>query len=224
MKKHLILVAILNLSLLIACTPSSDDSHTGQKENTASTPSQNEPLKGTNAPQEEETDHQNENALRESPSRSGEKLDQIGFDLMGNEKFGDLKLNLTTDEVIKIIGNPSKKTEEEYWGADGGQHSNWVYDTKGITLGMNRIEDHPESKYHNKLVDAITIKAPSDLKTNKGIKIGSSIDDVMIGYQRTMETTEAEEGWLIAGTIYGGLMFKVENGQVVEMFLGAKAE
>lgn len=223
MHKLLVLAVILNLSLLAACSSSSEESHADQAANTETSSTHN---KAANSESREDGSDLGANSEKKSPMPNSGREDygQIGFDLMGNEKFGDLKLSLTADEAIKIIGNPSMKTEEEYWGADGGHHSNWVYKSQGITLGMNRIEDHPDSKYHNKLVDRITITAPSDLKTLKGIGIGSSLDEVKIGYQRTMENTEMEEGWLIAGTIYGGLMFKIENEQVVEIFLGASAE
>lgn len=150
--------------------------------------------------------------------------DMIGWEIMGNEKFGELQLGLDTPQIITILGIPDQKTKEEYWGADGGYHSDWIYEKEGVILHINKIEEHPESEQYSKFIFAITIQAPSKLTTSRGIGIQSSITQVRNAYRKAIENPEINDGGLIAGTLYGGLAFDFKDGSVEKLFLGAMAE
>ncbi len=60
----------------------------------------------------------------------------------------------------------------------------------------------------------------SPLCTNREICMGSSTKEVIKAYAGTLESTDPESESLIAGTVYGGLLFTFENNKLVYLFLG----
>lgn len=150
--------------------------------------------------------------------------DSNPFALMKNESLGKLKIDLPASEVIKLLGKPARKSELQYWGADGRYHQDWYYPDCGITLNMvsnmvSPTEDEPQT------IAFVNIESPSTLETKRGIGIGSSVNDVISAYGEEQESeTSIPSQHFVAGSIYGGLMFSFENGYVSEIFLGAAAE
>lgn len=148
---------------------------------------------------------------------------EIGWELMEKEGFGELKLGMVNTALIKLLGSPDSTTAEVFWGADGAYHSDWIYTEKGIRVGLSRIgEDSSEESL--KMTDRISIYAPCELTTQRGIGINASIEEVKQAYQKAIENTELQDGYLVAGSAYGGLVFKFKNDRVEELFLGASAE
>lgn len=71
----------------------------------------------------------------------------------------------------------------------------------------------------------ITAGARCKLATTRGIKIGSTEAEVRKAYQDVENKEESEAGKsFVAGSIYGGVIFTLEKGRVVEIFMGAAAE
>lgn len=149
---------------------------------------------------------------------------EIGWELMAKESFGTLKLEMDSAELIRLLGVPDVMTPEEFWGADGGFHCSWEYKKLGVILGLNRVEDHQDLRFRKKLCDRITLTKISEAKTQREIGIGSTKVEVLKAYTKAIENEIPNNGYLVAGTVYGGLMFKLEGDVVVEMFLGAMAE
>ncbi|WP_108869389.1 SH3 domain-containing protein [Aquimarina aquimarini] len=136
-----------------------------------------------------------------------------------NETFDSwLKLGLTQKEVIKRIGVPSKKGEDQEWSAIPAYIQEWKYDN-GITLHMES-----ESADSKKTVFMITISEPCNYKNSKKIGINSSITDVLKSYTKYIDDLSFSENQIIAGSIYGGVIFGFENGKVSSIFIGAAAE
>jgi len=151
-------------------------------------------------------------------------IEKIGWELMDTEKFGKIKLGLDSVSVVEILGQPDSATTVNYWGADGGYHNEWIYNTIGLTIGFNRIPDHPDSKFHERLTDRMTMTAPSIYFTNRRIQIGSPKIEVISNYRTAIADTIGYNNHLVAGTVYGGLIFQFEQDTVVSIFLGAAAE
>jgi hypothetical protein len=135
------------------------------------------------------------------------------FILMETETIGDLRLSLTEDEVVRILGEPDEATEPEYWGADGAEHYTLVY--PGIEVGMSDWEGEFPT------VDMITIYETCMLKTSRGIGIGSSYNEVEDAYSAYIETTFSSRESIVAGSIYGGVIFTFADEKVISIFLGA---
>ena len=73
-------------------------------------------------------------------------------------------------------------------------------------------------------MDRISIYAACELTTERGIGLNANIADVKQAYKKAIESTELEDDYLVAGSVYGGLIFKFKNDRVEEIFLGARAE
>ena len=143
-----------------------------------------------------------------------------GLDLLRTERIGALRIGLSEGEVKKRIHCILKRGPEELWGADGAYHQKWEFVGCGITLGM--VSD---KKGAPTLVESVSLVNPSILKTKRGIRIGSTAQEVMKAYKSQWNREDSKTfGCFVAGSIYGGILFNFENGKVSRIFLGAAAE
>lgn len=140
----------------------------------------------------------------------------IGFGLMKDESLDFLKENLFDIVVLKKLGEPEEKSEAIVWGADGLEHQTWFYKIKGIELDMVRDKD-------NQVINMITITYPCTYKTKRNIGIGSTKDEVISAYKNEIDPTNIK-GIIIAGTVYGGIIFHFVDNHVSLIYIGASAE
>jgi hypothetical protein len=164
------------------------------------------------------------NETLQSEGFEGEDLSDIGWELMKNESFGAVKIDMDTATVIGLIGEPTTKTQEEFWGADGGIHNNWSYPNLGLTLNMVIFETSPDEEEQVKQIFGMTLNDMGKFCTAKSICIGATPEEVKSAYKVELGNGVLEDDYLVAGTVYGGLIFTFEKGYLVEMFLGAAAE
>lgn len=145
---------------------------------------------------------------------------QDEFALLKSEQIGSLRIELPETEVLKVIPCSLKRGPDTVWGADGLYHQKWDYAACGISLDMVS-----EKKGGRKTIASIKAVGPSTLRTGKGIGIGSAEQEVMKAYQNDISKDDGVPGkTVVAGSIYGGLIFSLRNGRVISMFLGAAAE
>jgi len=144
--------------------------------------------------------------------------DKIGFELMGTESFGEIKIGLTANKLIELLQKPDKKSKLIMWGADGQYHQTWYYYQNGIELDIKGKD------ITNQVVSMITINAPCILKTKRRIGIDSDINDVNHAYKKAIDPTFSDTKAIVAGSIYGGIIFSIENKKVKQIFIGASAE
>ena len=141
---------------------------------------------------------------------------KLGFDIMKNEAVGFLKIGLAASEVLAGLGEPTDKSPSRIWGADGLEHQKWRYPAKGIEFDMVKRDGAF-------LVNMISITTPCDYKTKQGIGIGSPAKEVQAAYPNQLNP--AVNGTkLVAGTVYGGIIFGLDGGVVSSIFIGAAAE
>jgi hypothetical protein len=144
--------------------------------------------------------------------------DNLSF--MQDERIGEFRLGLSEKELKQQLHCPVKRSDDVEWGTDGLYHQTWDCYEAGISFDM--VSDH---KGGAKKVASITITAPSQLKTKRGIQIGSSEQAVIQAYQQEKDAEVSQPKELfVAGSAYGGLTFQLENDRVVSIFLGASAE
>jgi len=140
--------------------------------------------------------------------------------LFEGESLGSLKLGQSADAVAKALGQPESKGKDVEWEAIGQWVQEWHFPKQGLTLAMNS-----EKKGGKKVILSITAEAPCKLATSRGITIGSAEADVAKAYRKVHNKDESTPGELfVAGSIYGGAMFHLQHGKVVQIFLGAAAE
>ncbi len=165
-----------------------------------------------------DTNEKGADSLKSNQTSNSKDYDQIGYDLMKNEKIGELKIGLKVDKIIELLGKPEEKSKLELWGADDSYHQEWNYKTKGISLDIIGKTEAEQ------VVNMITISEPSKLKTLKQIAIGSPIEDVKKAYIESIDTSWSDNENIVAGSVYGGIVFTFENNIVKTIFIGASAE
>lgn len=143
------------------------------------------------------------------------------FDVLQGEYLGSLKLDTALSKVkLPTACKHPVKEKEIIWGADGVWHQNWVYKSCGLTLGLWR-----EHQKATQTIFSLRITSPSQLKTKRGIGIGSTAQAVLKAYAKEYNPEESQKNQtIVVGSVYGGLIFTLKNGKVNEIFMGAAAE
>ena len=140
---------------------------------------------------------------------------------MKKDGIGSVKINMTESDLVKLLGQPDSKAAPQLWGADGLNHSDWVYASKGLKINMAKDPTATES-----IVFSIDAAAPCPLTTQRGIKIGDTKDAVMAAYGDSIDSkVNPDTGTrIIIGSVYGGIIVDIDNGAVKGIFIGASAE
>lgn len=137
-----------------------------------------------------------------------------------SEQLGGLKLEMSEKAVLKLLGEPKKKGALVHQEADGMWVQDWSYPAAGLSLTMAS-----EKKAGAKTIAGITASAPCALTTKAGIKIGSPAAEVTKAYKKHLDKENPPTATsIVAGSIYGGVIFTLEKGKVTTIFLGAAAE
>ena len=131
-----------------------------------------------------------------------------GVELLETEELDGLRYGQTEEQVEALWGTPGEKTEPEVWAADGLAHTWWRYDGLSFAGGVLQFA---------------AFVAPRPGKTLAGVGLGSTEEVREADGDRIDEESSTEER-LVAGSVYGGLIFTLEEGAVTKAFLGAAAE
>ena len=141
----------------------------------------------------------------------------VGSRLMKKEAIGPVRIGARSDEVVKALGSPEAKSQTNVSEVDAKPHQQWTYAKQGVVLDMVTESGKQE-------VAMITVSAPSTLETKRGVGIGSSKDSVAKAYAAEIDPSVVDPQSILAGTVYGGLGFSLEDGRVTSITLGAGAE
>lgn len=121
------------------------------------------------------------------------------------KSLGDISLGMTEKEVLDLLGRPSSRKPGE-----GGAEA-LLYPDRKLTITL-------ASQGDNKEVQWIYTESP-DYKTHKGIKVGSSFEDLIAAYGTPYKTQAADKSTII---LYCNgdrvvIQFRVRNGRVEEI-------
>jgi hypothetical protein len=137
------------------------------------------------------------------------------------ETFGELKLGQSSADLLKILGEPEVKSRDVLWAADGLVHQDWVWNKKGLEIGMS-YENGKENETAK--IWSITAFAPCTYKTRAGMGMGNSYAEVENAYKKDIDPEATDKTQITVGSVYGGIIFSFENDKVNRVFLGAAAE
>ena len=77
---------------------------------------------------------------------------------------------------------------------------------------------------NSRKVNMMTISGQCELKTKRNIGIGSILEEVKSAYKSEIDPNLNSLKTIVAGTIYGGIIFSFDNDKVNSIFIGARAE
>lgn len=143
---------------------------------------------------------------------------EVGIRLLEQEKIGGLQIEQKEDKVLSRLGEPDKKSKLTLWGADGLYHQTWTYAKMGVELDMAKKENGVLA------LNGIDINEPCGFRTSRNISIGSDYMSVLKTYKYAIAPENVHKGILIAGSLYGGIVFRFKDEKVHSIFLGASAE
>ena len=151
---------------------------------------------------------------------SSDASKEVSGESVEDEKVGPLYLGQAASDVVEKVGEPENTTEMQVWGVDGMERQTWKYLSQGISLTM--LND-PEQGL---VTDQINLTQKATLKTERGIGVGSSREDVVNAYADNLASgyEGAGDESVVVGSIYGGIVFTFKENRVTEMFVGAAAE
>jgi hypothetical protein len=142
------------------------------------------------------------------------------FGLMKSESIGPAKIGLPGDSLLQYFSQPDSMGPIQMSQASGDYIQNWEYYKIGIKFEM---ESHDSVGL--KRVSSIEVFSPCTLSTKKGIKIGSGLDEVKKEYGEYEDKENSDQkSSFVAGSIYGGVIFSIQDGKVNQIFIGASAE
>lgn len=151
---------------------------------------------------------------------AGPEGEPPAVDLLETERLGALRVGLPAGELAKVVSCELERGAEVYEEATGEHVQIWDSAACGLELSM--ASEQPGGP---KVVRAVTVTAPSPLKTLRGIGIGSAESEVASAYGPFRDDEMSVKGEsFVAGSVYGGLIFDFHDGKVARIFLGAAAE
>jgi hypothetical protein len=140
--------------------------------------------------------------------------------LFTQEQVGDLRIGMSQADAAKAVPCRVQRGKEVFEAATGDYVQDWRYPPCGLTFKMGS-----GTKGGPKTVQSITVTGPSTLQTKRGIRIGSTEQEVVQAYGRYRDEEWSKKGEsFVAGSVYGGLIFTFTGGKVSKIFLGAAAE
>jgi hypothetical protein len=141
------------------------------------------------------------------------------FAVMKKERIGGLGLGTPAAAALKALGPPSKKGKLTKQEADGNYVQTWTFASQGVEVEMASAgRGSPQT------IASIALKGASTLKTTRGIGLGSTRAELTRAYGADRNAEDSSADAFVAGSIYGGVIFRLAGDKVSEIFLGAAAE
>jgi len=142
----------------------------------------------------------------------------LGFKLMDSETIGGIKRGMTFDNVKALIGEPDTISSIDTSEIDGGLYQSVEYPKLGVSIVVTA---QPDSV---KKVENILVNEPCHFKTSKQIDIGSSLYEIKKAYGVLINPKSYSEDYLLAGTVYGGMVFNFEGLKLKSIYIGVTAD
>lgn len=140
---------------------------------------------------------------------------------LGDTSVGWLSEGLAIDTALEKLGEPEQKEARFEEGASGDFLEIWTWPSKGVQADVTA----PNMTDPVTTVRSFTVRAPFDGETKRGVGIGSTEQEVLAAYDGLFDPVATRPGeLLVAGSVYGGMFFRLEGGEVSEIFVGAGAE
>ncbi|MBU1238486.1 hypothetical protein KKF84_04100 [Myxococcota bacterium] len=133
------------------------------------------------------------------------------------ELLGTLRLDMTADAIVALMGQPETKSTPREEAATGYILSEWKWTKKGVSASL-------DSSGKTTKVTFLSVSAPFTGTTTCGIGIGSTVEAMKKIYDKYFDRDFTKEGNYVVGSIYGGLAFTSKDNRINQISMGAFAE
>lgn len=131
------------------------------------------------------------------------------------ESLGGIKLNQPAAGVERVLGVAESRSKAEQSEVSAEWAQDWSYPSKGLEVRMSSEKNDGKGT-----VLAVTASGKSTAATARGIKLGSTEEEVRKAYADVEVTHESETGKsFVAGGSMSGIVFTFKHGKVVEILL-----
>lgn len=139
---------------------------------------------------------------------------------IGSTAFGVVRQGLPANTALEKFGQPTSKEDRFFEEATGDIIESWTWQEKGITMEMFA----PDMTGDVSSVRAFTLMPPFDAKSERGVGIGSTEQEVLDAYAGLLDPSTRPGDTIVVGSVYGGMFFTITDGKVSSIFVGAGAE
>ena len=158
-----------------------------------------------------------------APAPCEDDDDMCRVDRMGDSRVGWLALGSPLEQAQARLGTPDEVTDPEIEGASGESFRIFTWQAAGVRLDVR------EGQPGQQVVHSFMVRPPFEGLTERCVGLGSALAQVERAYaglrDPNMEAPTAQGGTFIAGSVYGGIFFHLdEQGRVSSIFVGAGAE
>jgi len=141
-------------------------------------------------------------------------------DRLGEEQVGGLALGMSMDAVFALLGRPDSATEPVEEAATGDIVTTYMWGAAGVQVDSAQTPADPKQTALR-----VNVQAPFAGKTLRQIGIGNTEAEARAAYADAIDLDHTRPGeGLVAGSIFGGVIFSFEGGRVTSIFIGAAAE
>jgi hypothetical protein len=151
-----------------------------------------------------------------APAPSPEADD--AFALMRGESVGPVACGMPERDLRRLVGEPRRRGPRALEGATGLYVETWSFPS-GLSVKMSAEDAAGPWR-----VSDVFVRRPSKLRTRRGVGVGASAELVRARYAGHLDDASSGAERLVAGSVYGGLIFRLRGGIVESIFLGAAAE
>ncbi|MCL2074926.1 MAG: hypothetical protein FWH15_00535 [Betaproteobacteria bacterium] len=110
-----------------------------------------------------------------------EELYDRGWEIITNERPGGIHLSMLEKDVVRILGEPEKKTDAMFSDATGSEMWEADYVKIGLKLGYEKGE--MDENYVSRVWWITIYSDVFDGSTDKGIRIGSTRQEIFDAYK-----------------------------------------
>lgn len=134
------------------------------------------------------------------------------------ETLGGVRAEASEAEVAKLLGAPQSKSAPVEEGATGELVSTWSW-PNGVEASMTAT-----SATGAATLRMLIASGSSTLQTSKGIRVGSSRQEVDAAYGAAANPAHSTEDFVLVGEMLDGLRIRLVDGKVTSISLGSDGE
>ena len=135
------------------------------------------------------------------------------------QRIGSVRVRMTEAELREALGPAAHQGPFESDATSGWTNKTWTYSGKGLKVRLTS-DGSPRKPW---IVCGITATEPCQLRTSRGLKLGSTRQEVEAAYKGEIDDSASAVDMIVVGKAEDGVIFRFRDGKAVEINLGPSA-